>query len=297
MKNKKLDWLRVGIFIVFSYALAWLPWKLLISKYSLEEFTTSPKFGLLALLLMFPPALAHLITRAVTKEKWQGMYLHLNLKGNMKYYLLSVVYVFAEWGLGGVVLAISAGEDFSISRIGEMTDLKMLPAALMLIIPMQLLMSYYTFGEEFGWRAYLYPKLEKLLNNAPLAGILGGIVWGLWHMPLTNSGYNFGTEYWGFPWMGNVIMCIDCISMGMVMMWFTRKTKSIYPACIIHAVSNNGGSMLMGVIASGIKGSETMQLGVKEHLLIQIPDAAIAIFCAVLMIIEAKKSKQTEKTE
>ncbi len=47
--------------------------------------------------------------------------------------------------------------------------------------------SFIALGEEFGWRAYLVPKLEKLLGLTPSL-IIGGIIWGLWHAPFIYDG-------------------------------------------------------------------------------------------------------------
>ena len=116
---------------------------------------------------------------------------------------------------------------------------------------MSLLMAFNTFGEEYGWRAYMNPKMEALMGK-PATVILGGILWGLWHAPLTAVGHNFGTDYWGFPWMGMVLMSVLCIFTGMFLMWLTQKSHSIYPAAIAHAANNNGSSMMRAVFLRGV---------------------------------------------
>jgi membrane protease YdiL (CAAX protease family) len=60
----------------------------------------------------------------------------------------------------------------------------------------------FTFGEEFGWRGYLLPRLAPL--GGAWAAILTGVVWGLWHAPLiVLSGYNFP----GHPWSASAGWC------------------------------------------------------------------------------------------
>ena len=42
------------------------------------------------------------------------------------------------------------------------------------------LFAWNTFGEEFGWRAYMNQKMEPLLGTTGTV-IVGGIIWGVWH--------------------------------------------------------------------------------------------------------------------
>jgi membrane protease YdiL (CAAX protease family) len=53
------------------------------------------------------------------------------------------------------------------------------------------------FGEEFGWRGYLLPKLIPL--GKIKAYIILGVIWGLWHAPLIVVGFN----YPGYPFIGH----------------------------------------------------------------------------------------------
>jgi uncharacterized protein len=43
------------------------------------------------------------------------------------------------------------------------------------------------FGEEWGWRGWLLPRLIGLDTWPAL--LLSGLVWGIWHAPLTLLGY------------------------------------------------------------------------------------------------------------
>ena len=107
--------------------------------------------------------------------------------------------------------------------------------------------SFAAFGEEGGWRGYMMPKLMKLMPKGS-ALIVGGIIWGLWHAPLTLIGHNFGTEYPGYPWLGIVFMCMNCILLGIVLTFVTEKTGSVWPAVFIHGINNANPSILNGYI-------------------------------------------------
>ena len=48
-----------------------------------------------------------------------------------------------------------------------------------------LLMAPLAFGEEWGWRGYLLPHLLPL-GQWP-AFLIGGVIWGLWHIPVVTA--------------------------------------------------------------------------------------------------------------
>ena len=148
-------------------------------------------------------------------------------------------------------------------------------------------LAWYTFGEEFGWRAYLYPKLEKL-TGTPWACLLGGVIWGIWHAPLTVAGHNFGTEYWGFPWVGVVLMTIFCIADGAFLMWITKKTGSVYPAAIWHSVNNNGGTAMTNLLINGIDESQLNQI--QHYLIFILPNLISGIIFFIILITGSKKT-------
>jgi uncharacterized protein len=45
------------------------------------------------------------------------------------------------------------------------------------------------FGEEFGWRGYLLPKLLPL--GEVKAALIVGLIWGPWHLPVLIVGLNY----------------------------------------------------------------------------------------------------------
>jgi len=84
-------------------------------------------------------------------------------------------------------------------------------------------------GEELGWRAYALNILQK--KYVPLAaGMIVGVVWGLWHLPLMIlSGYS-GLElvYYMIAFM------VAVISASIVITFFYNKSKNILIAMWMH---------------------------------------------------------------
>ncbi|MFC7196537.1 CPBP family intramembrane glutamic endopeptidase [Halosimplex aquaticum] len=80
------------------------------------------------------------------------------------------------------------------------------------VVAAPLLNSLATFGEEFGWRAYLLPKLAPLGWTRAL--LAHGVVWGMWHWPVIAMGYNYGLDYAGAPWLGMLAMVVATVGSG-----------------------------------------------------------------------------------
>ena len=128
------------------------------------------------------------------------------------------------------------------------------------------LMNFVTcFGEEWGWRGYLLPKMAEKLPAIPML-LVNGVIWGLWHAPLTVIGHNYGVGYWGFPFTGIAAMCGFCIVMGIFLSYVSMKTKSCIPAVLGHGAINSigaigtyftadGGNPFIGPAPTGIVGA------------------------------------------
>jgi len=106
---------------------------------------------------------------------------------------------------------------------------------LLVSIPINYFFSYVAFlGEEYGWRYYLQPLLQKRLGM--VRGIFAlGIVWGLWHLPI-----NF--FYYTSPSVGVISVAgqlITCTTIGVFYGWAYLKTDNIWTVVILHYINNN----------------------------------------------------------
>ncbi|TMD77710.1 MAG: CPBP family intramembrane metalloprotease [Chloroflexi bacterium] len=128
----------------------------------------------------------------------------------------------------------------------------------------------FTFGEEFGWRGYLLPRLAPL--GGIYAAIITGVIWGLWHAPLiVLDGYN----YPGHPWFGLGMMVIFTVSLSMIFAWLRFRSGSIWPSTLAHAAINAqaGFGLLLLSRADSL-------LGVPLGIIGLIPMIALAIWLA-----------------
>jgi uncharacterized protein len=89
-------------------------------------------------------------------------------------------------------------------------------------------------GEEIGWRGFLVPELSKVVGF-PAVGLISGLMWAVYHYPaLLFADYNKG----GPAWYSLTCFTIMVVSSSFVMAWITLRSRSLWPAAILHASHN-----------------------------------------------------------
>ncbi len=283
MSNKDLK--RLVIFLLLAFGLTWIPWIAFNVILGYSEWFESGHYGILVLLSSFGPALANVLTRKLTNEGWEDSKLHLNLKGNLKYYLIAFVIMSVVGVLSGLQITFTYGS-WDFAEISENAPLTAVVNTALGIFASAPLFAFITFGEEFGWRGYMNDKMEPLLGTVGTC-IVGGMIWGVWHAPLTLCGHNYGTEQ---PFVGVLLMCLNCISSGIILMWLTKKTGSVFPACIMHSMNNNGGTLVGNFLVSGVP--ETLETTLLDELYLLLPQILVGVVFLILML----REKRIEKT-
>ncbi|MBR2284880.1 MAG: CPBP family intramembrane metalloprotease [Ruminococcus sp.] len=292
MLNKKLEAKRLCIFLVLAFALSWIPAIIFNKVFGYHEWFETNKYPVLFCFMDYGPALANVITRKLTHEGWHDSLLHLRLRGNVKYYIISVVIVSIISLPQGVLATLIFGHG-DWSGLGDGFTWKEAVSSLLMVLTVSPLVAFNTFGEEFGWRGYMNQKMEPLIGTVGTI-IVGGIIWGLWHAELTVEGHNFGTDYPGYPYLGFLSMCIICTFDGMILMWLTKKTGSIYPAAICHAMINNGGSITGQFLLSGIP--EDFVPTIPQQLIASIPTFLLCLVFLVLMLMDKRSGRTAADT-
>lgn len=256
--------------------------------------------------MMFVPAIGVLITRLVTKEGFKNaMIKPVDFRHTFKYYLIAWFGPAALTIAGAAIYFLIFPSDFDPTMSAAMALLQSstasqggaeLPADVMQIILWvqigvgivlsPVLNCLTCFGEEWGWRGYLVPKVNERLSFVPTV-LVTGVIWGLWHAPLTVIGHNYGVGYPGWPFLGIFAMCIFCIAIGTLFSYLSLKAKSCLPAVIGHGAVNgfvgaaalfslSGGNPFIGPMPIGILGG--------------IGFIVAAIVCCALMRREEKRA-------
>lgn len=279
ISEQKLNLKRIIIYLVLTFVLT----------YGVEIFLIMPMVGstdinraymaqILVAGVMFIPAFSALITRLVTGEKLVGnsLMLSLGLKGNLKYYGLAwfgivllilfgtVAYFLIfprhfDADMGYVrVLFESQPQAEGAAITSEQIKQTMIIQILMGVFLSPFLNFFNCFGEEWGWRGYLLPKMLKRFKVVPTL-LITGVIWGLWHAPLTVMGHNYGLGYKGYPVAGILAMCLFCVVIGIILSYVTIKTNSCIPAIMGHGTLN--GFSAIGIYFTSLENPYNVFLG------------------------------------
>lgn len=251
--------LRLKLFVVFTFIIAWILFLLIpILKIPYGQIGSI----LFAAAAMFAPTAGNILTRLVTKEGFRDMYLRPRFKGNWKYYALAFFGPSVMLLISGAVYFLLFPGTFDpnltmLKTIAESNgSITMTPGQMLLVSIAQVVVIgpiiniIPTLGEELGWRGYLLPKLRE--NHSDRAAlVITGVIWGVWHAPVIAQGHNYGTGYWGFPYLGILMMIVFCVALGIIEGYVTIKTKSAIPAAMIHSAINAGAALPIYMAKSG----------------------------------------------
>ena len=265
MKNKRnpIERKRLIIYIAVAFGIAWATALVIYLTGGLQNSPTYTLAGtqislaliLLATVYMFAPAIANLVTRKLTNEGKANLYLHPNFENKgWRYYL-------AAWLLPGLLTILGMILFFGFfpryfdANLSSLTDMLkeagqtagINPWLIVLMQTLQgmlispILNAIPTFGEEFGWRGYLQPKLMPLGGRK--AVLLTGLIWGVWHWPIILMGHNYGLDYFGAPYLGPLGMVWFTLTISIIFGWLTIKAGSVWPAVIGHGALNGIASL------------------------------------------------------
>ena len=108
------------------------------------------------------------------------------------------------------------------------------------------------FGEEYGWRYYLQPVLQKRFGLRAGVIILG-IVWGLWHIP---DDLFYYTQTSGIQMI--FAQQITCISLGIFFAYAYMKTQNIWVPVCLHYLNNNLIPIISGTFSADVLENQTV---------------------------------------
>ena len=230
-------------FLAISFGLAWAAWEVAIQS---GISVRSLEFQYYALPGAFAPAVAAIIVRKwITREGFADAGLRPNLK-RWRYYLFAWLLPMAVVGiiiLEAILLGIGrpdfslAGAMDAVPAYREMGTQNPGPAIVPQVLVTALVAIPVLWGEEFGWRGYLQ---ARLFGGRPIAAAVAtGVIWAIWHYPVTLRGYN----YPDYPILGSMLFTVFTVLMSYIFGWIYSRSGSIWAASLAHSATNSVGSL------------------------------------------------------
>jgi uncharacterized protein len=243
MKDSKLTvktpgmdvpWHQVTLFSVLAYALSWLFWGPRIVPHLgllLTTAQTAEEIGAIlgplgAALGMFGPMIAAILMRLfVSKEGLKGS---LGLRRSWKYCAIATISPALFVGL--VILFNHA------TGLGRFVWSSEKP--LWLIYPLTVLGGIlglpFAFGEEYGWRGYLLPRLLPL--GELKASVIVGLIWAFWHLPILLVGLNYPGQN---PFLVLSVFTFTVLMLAFPFTWlYVASGGSVLVVAVLHATFN-----------------------------------------------------------
>ncbi|MBO5144060.1 MAG: CPBP family intramembrane metalloprotease [Lachnospiraceae bacterium] len=279
--DKKVENKRILMFIVLCFGVAWF----------MEIFGVTPMYqsGDVDMVkeaadmisqLMLTPALAVLVVRIATREGLVKSGFQFNFLEHRFLFLFGWFGTTALTFLGAVIYFLVFRNNFDPNMTsfvssysekaafaGAQTNAVDIVAAyktdlLVKVFTAAVLDIINSFGEEWGFRAYLLPKLFRKVGTIP-AMLLSGLASGLWYAPLVAIGYYYGSGNAGFPIVNIIAMCIFGMVTGVIYSFLCLRTGSIFPSVFAHSAVNvmmsqaalftfDGGNFFVGPAPTGI---------------------------------------------
>jgi CAAX protease family protein len=119
---------------------------------------------------------------------------------------------------------------------GNVVDFE--PSSVLRLFAPAMLITFFLgpFGEEFGWRGYLLPRLARRFSVLP-AVLLVGVIWAIWHWPLLYQsfvaapGRELATTMVGVIYMsvviGTVYLRTGSLLLAMLLHWHINAVRDI----------------------------------------------------------------------
>lgn len=124
------------------------------------------------------------------------------------------------------------------------------------VLPVNFFFLYTAFlGEEYGWRYYLQPLMQKRFGMRG-GVLLLGVVWGLWHLPVDLFYYTQDSQL-----LMVLSQQVTCITLGIFFAYAYMKTNNIWVPVVLHFMNNNLVPIISNNYTSSVLENQTITWG------------------------------------
>ena len=284
---------KLGMFLVLAFGIDWALW-LATAAAAGPISEGAAVWNVVAPVSMFGPLVAALAVRPIGGDDidrgWRP-----RLRGNVRSYLAAwfAPAALAITGATLYFLAFPGDFDGSASAYSQaaQAQLGVGPDQVPLVLAVQVISGIVlaplfnmllAIGEEAGWRGFLFPALQGFLSKKA-AAVASGLIWGAWHAPLIAMGYNYGSDYPGFPVAGIAMMMVACAAFGTFLCYLREQSGSVWTCALAHGAFNAtaGVGLYVSFGASTIMGPSPL------GLVGFVPSLVLAVWCVHRLSVDA----------
>ena len=179
-------------------------------------------------------------------RKFAGLSRNNEGRGLFLIFLFVVLYLIRNIGPLMLEGVISGNLKVYLSEYAALIQNKMFALSVISLFLTYPLTIIAFLGEEYGWRYFLMPIMQKKFGMK-LGVILLGIVWGLWHIPVDTMFYTEDSV----PQM-IVGQIITCVFMGIFFGYAYLKTNNIWVPVAMHFLNNNLIPIITGTFTADV---------------------------------------------
>ena len=180
------------------------------------------------------------------RRKFVGLSRNNEGVGILMVLLFVGLYLVRTLAPGFVEAAITKTMPQLLASYGDLVKNRMFALSI-ISLPFNYILTITAFlGEEYGWRVYLQPIMQKKFGMK-LGIILLGIVWGLWHTPVDLFFYTEDSA----PQM-LIGQIITCVFLGIFFGFVYLKTNNIWICVCMHFLNNNLIPIITGTFSADV---------------------------------------------
>lgn len=247
------------VFVALAFLISWFPW-----------YAGGTGF------LVFGPSIAGVIIIAATSGK-PGLQ---DLGKRALRWRVGLLWWAVALFISGLILVASLGIEMILG--GQLPSFAFFKQAWYLA-PVFFLLTIVggPLGEEFGWRGFALPHLQRRWNPL-LASIIIGVVWGLWHLPLF---FQPGSLHFQLGIQLLPVFVIGEIVLATLITWVYNKTGGslLVGGIILHNADNFWSTLLLTDVtfATVLHGGAPPQIDMSLYL------TSIVVGILVVLILAA----------
>ncbi len=199
---------------------------------------------------------------------------HKNIGTSIAVVILFILLFLSRLAIGGGLEYITTGTSTVVPQLKELFSTATFWLTLT-SLPVNFFFSFIAFfGEEYGWRYYLQPVMQKKLGKR--AGVLLlGIVWAVWHICVDFMFYAKGYGPQAF-----VTQIVTCVVYAIFFGYSYMKTGNMWVPIIIHYINNNLAALFLGGQSDSMQNQVIEWSNIPRSLLCSIL-AALFIFAPI----------------